>query len=126
MGPIVLKDSADADQTFNYKGTAQNGAVIYERQSDNLIGRSQVVLSMAGNTNVLRVKGKLSVPEVCTAAEAGCSSVSVSYTEVGSFDISVPTISSAVSRDDFIAMFSSLVGTSLVSDMATDGVLPTA
>lgn len=126
MTTIVLKDGANADQTFNFKGTTQNGAVIYERQSDNLIGRAQVSLSINGNANVMRVKGKLSVPEVCSSAESGCAAISVSYTEVGSFDISVPTISSSVSRDDFISMFSSLVGNQLVTAMATDGTMPTA
>lgn len=125
MNAIILKDSLDADQTFAYKGTTQTGQAVFERRSSQLLGRAQITLNMNGNANVLRAKGKLSVPVVCEEADT-CGVPSVNYIEVGSFDITVPTISSAVSRDDFIAMFSSLISSQVVTDMATEGVLPTA
>lgn len=124
--PIVLKDSALADQTFNYVGTGANNAIIYERSAPTLVGRARLSLSLSGNSNVNRVRVKMSVPSVCTTPlpDGGCSRPTVEYTQVASADLSVVAFSSAASRADLAAMFGSLISNADVISMITDGVTP--
>lgn len=126
MPTLVLKDANGADQSFLFVGHDKGNAAIFERQSDALIGRARIVLQLAGNTNVNRVKAKLSVPTVSsiTPDTGAVARPVVEYTHVASTDISVVAFSNAESRADILAMFRSLLDSSTVANMVTDASLP--
>lgn len=125
MTPIVLKDSLDADQSFTYIGMGDNNSLIYERKGTTLIGRARIVLTLAGNGKVNRIKGKLMVPNVCVGIDE-CQTPTISYTQVASFDVSAVLFSDEKSRQDLLAMFVSLIGTDNVEAMVVDGISPAA
>lgn len=125
MTPLVLKDSLDADQSFTFIGNGDNNSLIYERKGTTLMGRARIVLTLAGNGKVNRIKGKLQVPNVCVD-DTSCPTPTVTYTQVASFDVSAVLFSDEKSRQDLYAMFSSLIATDNVEAMVVDGISPTA
>lgn len=119
---IVLKDRNDADVVFTYTGTTGNG-VIFDNRSSTLIGRKRLTLSLNENTNTNRIGVKLSIPSICQGEDA-CDKATVKYTQVASADISVVRFASLEDREDLAAMFASLIGSSDLELLVTDGVLP--
>lgn len=118
---IVLKDKDAANVTFQLVGTSGETA-IFRAQGSTLMGAPEVTLRIQRKQNVNRVYAKLSIPTVCT--DASCGKPVVSYTEVGSLDLSSVLAASEAARDNFIAMFASLAANQAVQAMFTDGISP--
>lgn len=128
MTTIVLKDSLGVDQTFTFTTVSPNGDSVFVRQSGPLLGRAELRLAVGGNTNVNRVKAKLSLPVVCAAdsSPGSCPTTMIKYTQVGSTDITVVKQSSEVERQDLNAMLKSLAGNPVVEQLVINGIIPRA
>lgn len=124
MPTITLKDSGDNDVVFHRIGYDQD-SLRFTTRGASLVGNAQLDLRLIRKANVNRVTAKLSVPSLCAPTDP-CSPVKVAYTEVGSLDLSSVLIASEADRDNFVAMFASLAALPAVSDMFTDGILPSA
>lgn len=118
---IVLKDKTAQDVVFNLVGASGDSA-IFRATGDTLMGAPELALRLQRKQNVNRVYAKLSIPTVCT--DASCGKPVVSYTEVGSLDLSSVLAASEAARDNFIAMFASLAANQAVQAMFTDGISP--
>lgn len=118
---IVLKDKDAADVTFSLVGAVGEIAT-FRAEGSTLLGAPEITLRIQRKQNVNRVYAKLSVPTVCN--DDPCGKQVVSYTEVGSLDLSSVLMASQDARDNFIALFASLAATDAVAAMFTDGTSP--
>lgn len=118
---IVLKDKDANNVTFQLVGTSGETA-IFRAQGATLLGAPEVTLRIQRKQNVNRVYAKLSIPTVCT--DDPCGKQAVSYTEVGSLDLSSVLSASEAARDNFVALFASLAANHAVQAMYTDGMSP--
>lgn len=118
---IVLKDKSAADVIFQLVGTSGETA-IFRAQGSTLMGAPEVTLRIQRKQNVNRIYAKLSIPTVCT--DASCGKQTISYTEVGSLDLSSVLSASEAARDNFVALFASLAANQAVQAMYTDGMSP--
>lgn len=120
MNTIVLKDALGADITLAYIGNTPDG-VVFERKSETLLGRTRVQLSLVETNKTNRVRGKLTVPAVASAADGV---PTIQYTEIGSFDFSVFRAGHESGRKDIAAMFASLIANPAVVGAIVDGIKP--
>lgn len=118
---IVLKDEAAADVTFTL--VDDNGSLrkYVSPIGETLLGGAEIQLRLSRKPNVNRIMAKLSLPTVCTD---DCGKSTVSFTEVGSIDLSSVLQAPEATRLRFAALFGSLAASNEVAEMFTDGVMP--
>lgn len=120
--PIVLKDSTNADVTFNYSGS-DNAGMHFDQANGTLMSRRRISISQGESKNTNRVRVKLSLPTVCEGSEA-CAVPSILYTQVASADITVVKFASLIDRKDLAALFGNLILSAAVKTTVTDGIMP--
>lgn len=116
---ITLKNAAGADVVFNLRSVDARGKQTLISAGATLLEAKKLELSVVEHANTFRIIGKLSVPSASSCA-GGCTTPA--YTEVGSFDLSSVKVASESAQADFLALFSSFVGSDEVESSYTTGV----
>lgn len=119
---ITLKDAANADVVYTARQLSGNVAK-FTAPSGSLMGKPALELQLNEKANTNRIVGKLSIPTVMDCPDQ-CKVPTVSYTEVGSFDLAAVKFASAVDAENFYAQFKSLVASDAVRNMFLFGTLP--
>lgn len=117
---IVLKDNNDSDVVYKLVKTTGDVQTYVARQGETLLGSSELQIRLTRRSNVNRVYAKLSLPVVCVLE---CGKTTVSYTEVGSLDLSSVLQAPEDVRQNFVAQFASLAGSQNVAAAFVDGLI---
>lgn len=121
MSPTLTLKAADGtDIVYNLIESTGSSAQYVHTAGESLLGSSEVAFRLTRKANVNRVYAKLSLPNVCVA---DCGETTVTFTEVGSIDLSSVLRAPVAVREEFIARFVSLVASAQVNDMFVDGKL---
>lgn len=118
MTTITLKDRLSANVVYTLASRVGNTRT-FVSSGTSLLGQRRLVLQLKENAQTNRVIAKLSIPT--TGTDAAGKPV-VSWTEVGSFDLSAVLAASTTDAEDFLAQFASLVGHADVKAMYVTGV----
>lgn len=119
LATIVLKNAANADQTFSLSGVTAN-SVSYIQSGANLLATRKLDIVIRHGKATNRIVGKLSIPSVGVNPSTGISGVQ--WTEIGSFDLASVLAADATAAADFAAMFGSLANHAAVKTPYTTGV----
>ena len=116
---ITLKNKANANVVYN-KVQQVGAKSIFVHSGGSLLERARVELRLNEGKQANHVVGKLLIPTKQDNSSC-CGPDGVAYTEAGEFRLTSVLIAAADDADDFIAQFSSLVGSALVKSMYVNG-----
>lgn len=119
---ITLKDRLNANVVYNLVDR-RGGTATFAATADSLLARPRLVLTLTEKESTNRVIGKLSIPSMLDCTDT-CAKPSISFTEVGSFDLSAVTFATADAANDFHSQFATLVASDAVKNMFLSAAMP--